>query len=616
MRTRHASSSSLIALTSALALAAACQGDSAATGDTETTDGGSTTKTTVTTTTDSSTTESTGPVLFCVPGEVKCNPDLSAVLTCQADGQGYDEAPCGTYQQCYTDECLGPCELIQDPPSSEGCSFWSNRMRHYQEDMPDALIVGNVSNDKPATVQLYFIPNGQKKEEPQGDPVVVDPGKTYQFLLTNSFILTISQYRPGGTYHVVSDLPIVAYQHSPLDNTATNDSSLLLPDHSLKNDYVIASYPPFGEPSYFNVIATEDTTTVQWWPPADTAGNFLPVPFVNGGEMGSIVVNRGDVLQVGASSVNTHTVCVDAQTECMTMGGDMKTCDKVLDDCERRYHDVSGTVVHADKPIWVVGATNCAFVPYELGFCDHLQEQMFPLDFWGKEYVGAHSPARGGEKHYWRIFAGEDNVTVTAEPAQPGTPIQLAKRGSYADLVFDNGVSVIFKSDKPFLPVQYLAGASDGPGFGDPAMYQMVPTEQFLSRYVFVTGVNYQLNYAQVIHKKGDAPVMVDGVEVTGYYDIGDYEVADWLIEEGGHEAISDKPFGIIGIGYTIPSNCQPSFVEPNCDMDGFPRCCIPCVGKSEDAMCNQPDHPLCCTGPYASYAYPGGMRLKKIYNP
>ena len=59
-----------------------------------------------------------------------------------------------------------------------------------------------------------------------------------------------------------------------------------------------------------------------------------------------------------------------------------------------------------------------------------------------------------------------------------------------------------------------------GAGTGDPASYQMVPTEQYLPRYVFVTGVGYDLNYVQVTRPLGGADVFVDGVLVTGYYQV------------------------------------------------------------------------------------------------
>ena len=67
----------------------------------------------------------------------------------------------------------------------------------------------------------------------------------------------------------------------------------------------------------------------------------------------------------------------------------------------------------------------------------------------------------------------------------------------------------------------------------------------------FVTGTGYTQHYAQVIRLKGGADVKIDGVVVAGYYAVGEYEVADWKINQGGHFAESDAPFGILNIGYT-----------------------------------------------------------------
>jgi len=212
--------------------------------------------------------------------------------------------------------------------------------------------------------------------------------------------------------------------------------------------------------------------------------------------------------------------------------------------------DISGAIISADKPIWVVGAVNCVNVPAGITFCDHIEEQMLPLDYWGKKYVGAHSPKRGSEKHYWRVYGGEDGTVVTTTPAQPGTPINLNK-GQWKEIVINNNTSFIFESDKPFLPVQYLSGQDGGAGTGDPASYQMIPVEQFLDSYAFVTGTGYTVHYAQIIRLKGGADVLVDGVVVNGYYTVGDYEVADWKINQGGHFAESNAPFGVLNIGYT-----------------------------------------------------------------
>ncbi|HVI04321.1 MAG TPA: hypothetical protein VM869_36785, partial [Enhygromyxa sp.] len=77
----------------------------------------------------------------------------------------------------------------------------------------------------------------------------------------------------------------------------------------------------------------------------------------------------------------------------------------------------------------------------------------------------------------------------------------------------------------------------------------------------------YDLNYVQITRPLGGAEVLVDGVPVSSFYTVGNFEVADHAIQPGAHVAESDEPFGVTQVGYTAVT----------------------------------------------SYAYPGGMRLAEI---
>jgi hypothetical protein len=482
----------------------------------------------------------TGFELLCEPGIERCA-DATTREVCKPTGLAWEPEACGANQVCNEEAnnvalCVGPCEKAADNPTSLGCDFLAIRMRSgngEEEDLAefyDALIVGN-PDPKPATIQLYFTPDLSHQEAPEGDPVVLAPNEAQIFQLTNSTIKGYSTLRAGGIYRVKSDIPVIAYLHSPLKNTNSNDSSMLLPLKTLRNDYVIASYPgqvnvlkpeeTSGRPSYFNVISLEDETTIEWFPRAATAGNDVPVQKVGPGEKGSLTINRLDLMQIGASA---------------------------LLDMQWATHDVSGTIVRADKPIWVIGGTSCARVPYtSTGNCNHLQEQMIPIEYWGTKYVGAHSPLRSDqEEHYWRIYAGKPGVTVTTDPPQPGTPFTLAEVGQWKELIVKNGASFTFQGTDAFMPVQYLSSKDEADGFGDPAMYQTVPIEQFLKRYVFIPGLGYLDNYAQVVRVKDSAPVLINGLQ---------YQVADVKLTVGDTPEIfvaeSEKEFGVTIIGYT-----------------------------------------------------------------
>ncbi len=450
--------------------------------------------------------------LLCVPDETVCE-GVDKTKKCNADGDAFEPpVACGATQQCGSGVCIEVCELIKSDPSSVGCVFRGNKMQNFIEE-PSAVTVGNVSKTLTASVSLYYFEGGAEKVVT--GPVMVMPGKSAQFdLLKPTQPGPVSVLRPDSTFKIVSNVPVVAYLHSPIKAAAHNDSSMLLPDHAQQKNYIIPAFTPSvgGNPAYFNVVGLKDGTEVSWTPPVATlAGNGVPA--VAAKATGKVVIGDYDLLQVSSGQ-----------------------------------SDLSGTIVTLSEPAWVVGAVQCVNVPANVTFCDHIEEQAIPLEYWGQKYVGAHAPKRGNENYWWRVYGGEDNVTVTTTPAQPGFPKVLNKGQFYE---FKTKDSFVFEADKPIMPVQYLEGQDGGAGTGDPASYQMVPVEQFLDRYVFVTGIGYNLHYAQVVRDKGGPDVKVDGVVVTGYYTVGAYEIADWKINEGSHLAESDAPFGIYQVGYT-----------------------------------------------------------------
>ncbi len=518
---------------------------------------------------DGMTTGDPDPMLNCEPGERRCADDMMGIEQCLENGKDWELVlACGEYEQCKPCEggdtecpgpvCFGPCQVAEELPSSAGCSFMATRVLRLFEDEVDGLIVTNPNEDTTVKVWLYEVPEGKNDEELLNGPVEISPGDAQIFILDASPILGESSlFRTGGLYHVVSDAPVIVYQHSPLAAALSNDASLLIPDTGLSNTYVVSSYGTHKNgPSYFEVIAIEDDTMVTWRPPVATSGNGIPIKSVEGGGLGKQEMDRFDSMRIAARMADDPD--------------DIKDPKPNEDPTADEYDDLSGAIVQSDKPIWVVGATNCAYIPYRKLYCDHLEEQLIPLEYWGRSYVAAHSPVRGTEVHIWRVYAGDDDVTVTTEPALPGTPFTLPFRGAYRELIVPTGVSFTVNSDKPVMPVQYLVGRVADAGTGDPSMVQAVPTEQFLDRYVFVTGVGYEEHYVQVIRPVGAPDVTVDDEIVTGFTTIGGFEVADWPIMEGPHVAESSGEFGIIQFGYTKD----------------------------------------------ASYAYPGGMRRDTIFVP
>ena len=67
----------------------------------------------------------------------------------------------------------------------------------------------------------------------------------------------------------------------------------------------------------------------------------------------------------------------------------------------------------------VFASHQCARVPGALGACDHLEEQLFPTDAWGRRFVLTPLATRGRrgvreptEVNYWRIVADTDATVI------------------------------------------------------------------------------------------------------------------------------------------------------------------------------------------------------------
>ncbi len=468
---------------------------------------------------------------LCDPGARRCSDDGLAAEICDDDGQGYQDLSCGADESCIEGLCLGPCELAALEPSSAGCAFTTMASAHNDAE-PDGLMVTNIS-DVDASVHLMAMAKGTHDEQMLGDVVVLAPGQGHLFSIPGQAVGEHSVFITGGSFRLLSDQPVIVQQQAPLFSPWSSDSGLLVPDHALGLEYVIASYPAVFEPSYFTVVALEDRTRLRWTPPVDSAGNGLPIPFVAAGETGEVLMLRGDSLRIGASALMQP--------------------DPLL-------RDLSGTIVWADKPIAVVGSSRCAQVgggapTANIAQCDHLYEPMMPLATWGRHYIGAPAPSWQQGPGVWRVYAGDDGVTVQVESSVVVPPVVLQARGDFAEVKVD-GAAVSFTGDGPFMPVYYLSSGGDAGDLGDPSMVQMAPVEQYQRRYAFSTGIDFDGHAVQIVRPIGGAPVQIDGAFIDDFeVTVGGYELAEIELAEGSHVASSEAPFGLLSLGYSQGSS-------------------------------------------------------------
>jgi hypothetical protein len=290
----------------------------------------------------------------------------------------------------------------------------------------------------------------------------------------------------------------------------------------------MASGPSDSSPGMVAVTASQDNTQVTLVTQANTEAAGGAPAFMRGVPQ-TVTLNAGDVLEVAATGAGG------------SIGGD----------------DLTGTVVSADKPIQVLSGHYCTFIPDDMtGYCDHLEESMFPTETLSREYVvtsPAVPPLPNGKEQVIRIIATTGDTQLTFDPPMPGVESSLSGAGQYVQIARHVGNFKVTATRK-ILVVQYMEGQDAGGDTGDPAMALAVPSDQYRTEYLFHAPTNYEVNYVNVTAPLG-ASVTLDGNPVTGYTPIGSSGLGVAKVQlgpgQGGNHGISgDVPFGISVYGY------------------------------------------------------------------
>jgi uncharacterized Fe-S cluster protein YjdI len=343
----------------------------------------------------------------------------------------------------------------------------------------------------------------------------------------------------NGAYRLKSDRPVAVYQYNPIEYTSggtfsyTNDASLLLPTSSWTPNYYVAARNTYSTlPGFYAVVASQDGTTVTLSP--GSTGGIVKANVaigVNANGTGTVALNKGDVLQV-LSDVGGGS------------GPDVS--------------DVTGTKITADKPVQVLGGHDCTQIPFNVGYCDHIEESIFPLETLAKSYLVTPPVISPGveQKQVVRIIATAPSTALTYAPPQAGAPTTIAAAGQYVDLA-PSAASYLVTSNNRLLVVQYMIGQAAPPGTtGDPAMAVTVGVDQYRSSYLFHAPTNYEASYVNITAPTGLA-VTLDGAAVpaAAFTAIGATGFSKAQVQlsnagDGNHRMSAASAFGVSVYGY------------------------------------------------------------------
>ncbi len=489
----------------------------------------------------------------CMPGLSRCGITAGheqQVETCRADGGGWTPGPMcdgASGQACVGGRCVSRCDDAALGRSYLGCDYWATVTANSQLGTAfDYAVV--LSNPQTYAVEASITGGGLTAPRnltlaPGAIETVTLPWVQELIQRDTSFAGCPSPGHPlcqgnnparsalrrNGAYHVHTNGPIAAYQFNPLTYRSpqgyasfTNDASLLLPQGVLTQRYTVSTFPNWAARSsagtvylggFATIVAvTGETTQVTVRPTAQIAvgSGVTPIP---PGSQATFSLQQGDVLELVGTGAG----------------------------------DLTGTAITSTLPVAVFVGHDCTNVPGARPACDHLEEQLFPNETWGRDYFVSALRDRGTLPSVVRIVSQADGNRLTYDP--PGVrPSETLNAGQV--LEFATTASFRVTGTRAFLVAQYMIGQGDatsGASAGDPAMVFEVPVQQYRTSYDFYVPTTYPQNFLNVVTPMGSSLTM-DGAPLRGSAEnVSGYTVYTLPIMAGPHRLRGDgnQQFGI-----------------------------------------------------------------------
>lgn len=489
----------------------------------------------------------------CIPDTHRCD-GLDRILSCNpATGEFEEQTHCDEGTACYESECQPLCEINKKIRSYVGCEYWTVDLDNLgdAETIEHTVVLSNPSSDIDARV---LVVDRFGEEMQLEDPVVPAEGQ-----LVIRFPADQGLIRAGvsdSSWKITSTIPVTAHQFNPLDNFTdpfTNDGTLLLPTHALDGRYYVASW-----------IHREH--------PVSPLNGFVSILAVDPGESEITVTVPTEALS-GDGAANLEPG--EQRTWTLEQGQSLTLQTAGIDG------DLTGTLVEGDQVrLAVFGGHECANVVLGVDRCDHMETQLLPVALLRNEYTATKYQTRvedgvRSEPDYWRVLAVEGATLLRTDPEIPGIDGAIIASGEWLEIAFRE--DFILTADRPVLVAHYMVGAnwtgiprdcfdSTGPptGIGDPAMTQLVPTEQFRSDYIVLTPFAYVEDYLNLaVPTTAIDSVRLDDQRVDAdlFSQIGesDWSAARVLVEDGPHTVTASVPFGLDAYGYS----CHVSYAYP-----------------------------------------------------
>ena len=279
-------------------------------------------------------------------------------------------------------------------------------------------------------------------------------------------------------------------------------------------------------------------------------------------------------------------------------------------------NDLTGTRITSSKPLSVFSGSDCAQVPRDIRWCDHLVEQVPPTVTWASKFLVASLEGRSSGERIRVLSARAASVAVNCNTNVSVSEFQLQSGGSFREFEIPVNSFCSIESTSPVLVAQYAYGHGDG-GMGDPFMMIIPPIEQFTNNYFVKAFSQFVSNYVTVYVSSElfqTAQILLDNSIVTGWRNVvcSSGEVCGHIsrtsVSPGAHSICHQNSSAVLGVSvygfrfsnsYGYPGGMRLSPIQCNCgqnsiclnNMGQFNCSCLNGFGASfsetDELICN-----------------------------
>ena len=262
--------------------------------------------------------------------------------------------------------------------------------------------------------------------------------------------------------------------------------------------------------------------------------------------------------------------------------------------------DLTGTRIIANKPISVITGHECGSVPgpSDPGPCDHLIEQIPPIDMWGTEVVVVPLITRGAD--LIRVIASQDSTTVNITRTDSAGALTTNGISFTLDaeqhMEFTIGDYSLIQSNRPIAVFQFSRSwQTDSVRLSDPFMFYVPPCEQYRDRYGVATApFDTSLEGTALMPRRGPYVNYTNIAIPEEYFDVSQLTINGAVPSAADFTIIRNADNSIWGYGAQLLLDAGAQVISHNDDEAGF--------GVTVYGFSNQ-----------MSWGYTGGQRLAPV---